>query len=602
MPCEETINLQPDAGETTLNLQSDGEAVLNLQSSNIVIGGGGVTVYDASWLFEENPCTEEHLAELIDAIETNTPIIIRQGSESDYQLFSMTVMLYSENEVGVAATLSMTEEIEGEPSLAIAAPTFIVDRSTREVSLSVGSFSQADVDAAIASKADYGFYGIIDGTSTNPTDGAALTAGVYKADESKATSYINLPMEDGTTKRQSVQRGGIVIRTAARLIIFATQNLMYQYDTSNRYFYEPESFIESTLRRESEDGYAYLNLITPPSNYLITDPIVYLEGELNNSDIQHSRIVFTVSDEITDSNQFELLLTHSSGEDIVWQNGEVPVPKAGETWILEAFGRYVEAIRFTGTAATLSYNALADKPVITYTGTTIESRVVTHTPTNTTIEGTKPIGNYGPFNYIPLDMSGYTTSGANRALLPEDHLPDGAYVVTASGWMRLGTQTKQLQPGHIMFWDSTSGELDIIGYNACEYWGYDAQNDEWSGGYFTTQDDVQYMIDEAIGSGWSSTTSGQFIVESKENGYYMFNYSSTTGTTRRLRINVQGTNEFYYPYNGTILVKSDVGVMMLGRYNLWFAYNGTNYDQPIDLTTIQSQLDALDARITALGG
>lgn len=152
-----------------------------------------------------------------------------------------------------------------------------------------------------------------------------------------------------------------------------------------------------------------------------------------------------------------------------------------------------------------AYNDTTGKPAITHTVATIENRVVTLSEVTTTVENTQALLNYGAFNFIPLDMSSYTAGNSQRALLPETHLPYGVYIVTEPGWMRLGNETKNLEIGTLIYWYD-SGELDIIGYNACEYWGYDSQNDEWSGGYFTTIDDVEYIVAEKIGWAISNST------------------------------------------------------------------------------------------------
>lgn len=599
---EETINLQPDAGETTLNLQSDGEETLNLQNSDIILGGGGLSVYDASWLFTENPCTEEHLAELVDAVESNTPIIVRQGNDSDHQTFSMTVTAYSSESISVAGVLSISEGSSEEVNLAIAAPTFTIDRSTREVTLTVGELDLNEIMQAIADKADYGFYGVISGTATSPTDVTTLANGVYKADDTKANSYVSLPMDDGTTKRQTLPRGAIAIKTVSRFIVLGTQNLMYQYDSGNQYYYQPDPFIEATIRRETQEGDISLGQVGSPNVYLVTDPVVSLSATLTTADNQHTRITFT-TDSTVQPEDFYLEIDHADGDPILWQDGKAPTLMPGETWMFEVNGHNIEPLRFSDTAIVdvISYNDLSDKPQITYTGATVNNRTVTQATVTEPVQSTKPIGSYGPFNYIPLDMSSYTAGSATKALLPETHLPSGAYVVTVPGYMRLGSDNKLLQAGHIVFWDTDSGELDLLGYNACEYWSYDSSEDTWDGGYFTTSSDVEYMIAEKLPN-WVKVSSGAFVVRNRENGYYTFSYSSASGTTRRITISVNGTNTYYYPYNDTLLIKSENGVLMLGRYNLWFAYNGADYNTPIDLTTIQSQLDALDARITALGG
>lgn len=753
----------------------------------------GSAVYDASWLFEENPCTAVHLAELVDALENNTPIVVRQADGDGYQTFTMTVTDYSDDTISVSAVLSLSEQSGDDVNLFIAAPTFTIDRTTREVSLLVGSLDAQAIWQAIDGKV--GFTGYITGTNASPTDGASLAPGIYRASESQNTSYVSLPMENGTTKRQSVAKGGIVIRTVSRLIVLGTQNIMYQYDTGNQYFYEGEPVVESVIRRDYsvEGGYATLGVIAPPNTYYITSPINSLEAELNTGDTGHTRITFTVEDGIS-SGDFYLDITHSSGEDVIWSNGVVPEPAEGETWIFEVYGKTVEAIRFSDTpggggsvawaditgkptnvsywtndagyitsaalptnvsdltndagyitssvnnlanyytqtqvnnmfnslptiptatsdltndsgfittadlpiattssvgmvqvgtglsidqngvlsatgggggsvawnditgkpsdvsywtndagyitladlpsvptktsdlvndsgfittsalsnyytksetytqaevnglfnglstvASTGDYDDLTDKPQITYTGTTITDRVVTQNTVTEPISGTKPIGSYGPFNYIPLDMSSYTSSAASRSLIPENHLPDGFYVVTASGYMRLGSDTKILKPGTLLYW--FENELYILGYNACEYWYYDPDNDEWGGGYFTTQEDVEYIIDQK-GLKWVDVASGAFLVRNRDDGYYTFSYSSASGTTRRITISVNGTNTYYFPYNDTALIKSESGVLMLGRYNLWFAYNGTDYNAPVSIAAAFTGTDGVTA-------
>lgn len=147
---------------------------------------------------------------------------------------------------------------------------------------------------------------------------------------------------------------------------------------------------------------------------------------------------------------------------------------------------------------TEDYNELTNKPVIAHSTTSVSNRIVTVNTTNTTIQSTQNVDAYIGFNFIPLDMSSYTSGAANKALLPKTHLPYGVYIVTNPGYMRLGTDQKKLEVGTLVYWYD-SGDLYLIGYNACEYWSYDSKNDEWSGGYFTTTDDVDYAIEEKIG-------------------------------------------------------------------------------------------------------
>ena len=360
--------------------------------------------------------------------------------------------------------------------------------------------------------AEYGFTGIITGTSANPTDGVTLANGTYLADPSKATSYINLAMEDGTTRRQSAPKGSVIIRTAGRLIVLGTQNLMYSYNTSLHYFYEPESFVEAYVRVIATDEYADIGTLSSPNNKVVIGDIYSLEGVINTGETSHARVIFKVVDDLQ-GEPFEYNITASDDEPILYENGVVPEFKQGVTYILEFYGHNCEIFGFSDTpvADVVNYNDLSNKPVISHKTTSIASRTVTVGTTNTTIQGTQAIDTLAGFQFIPLDMSEYTSGAANKALLPETHLPAGVYIVTAPGYMRLGSDTKLLDVGAIIYWRGieAGGELDLMGYNACEYYGYDSQNDEWSGGFFTTEDDVNYIIAEKMG--WTinnSTVSG----------------------------------------------------------------------------------------------
>ena len=156
--------------------------------------------------------------------------------------------------------------------------------------------------------------------------GATLSNGVYKADESKSSVYISLPMEDGPTKKQTVQKGGIVIRTAGRLIVFATQNLMYQYDTSNHYFYEPESFVESYVRIEANSEYADIGTLAPPNNKIVIGDIYSLDGEINTGTTGHARLIFKVVDDLQ-GEPFEYNIVSADSDDIIYENGIIPNPQ-----------------------------------------------------------------------------------------------------------------------------------------------------------------------------------------------------------------------------------------------------------------------------------
>lgn len=382
-------------------------------------------------------------------------------------------------------------------------------------------------------KADYGFYGIISGTSANPTDGVSLTTGVYKADESKATSYISLPMDDGTTKKQGVQKGGIVIRTTSRLIVMATQQIMYQYDTVNQYFYEGVPIVESVLLREPADGMMEIGTASPPNTYYVTEPIYYLDATINTGQTGHTRITFTV-DSTVEEGDFELYLYDSEGNDLIYEDGAFPVPKAGETWILEFYGNTCEALCFKATdgkskedllkqfmrrnSNQIYYPDVDGKPnfsIQTAAGNAEDNRNVNITNSDVYLSSFHNLQYYGiNGTMIPLDLSLYNVSASQQAnqLQPNTQLPDGVYYVTNQGRLHIGTAdigSYLAKPGEMIFKDGT--ELIILGYYAACYFTWNNTDQAYEGGYFTTTLDVESMLedyDKGMTVSKSSTATG----------------------------------------------------------------------------------------------
>lgn len=235
------------------------------------------------------------------------------------------------------------------------------------------------------------------------------------------------------------------------------------------------------------------------------------------------------------------------------------------------------------------YDDLQDKPAINYTEAVFNSdtRAITLQSTSETIAGAKTSEEYGIIDFIPLDLTPYDTSTKANQLQPHTQLPDGVYFTTAPGKIYLGdTESYTCQEKEIIYQMENQNVLVILGSYGAAYWNWNNNEQKYEGGFFTTYDDVDSMIQDAIGNSWTSITSGAFIVADRDNGYYLFNYASSSGTLRRIRIDVEGTVSNYYPYDGTVLIKSDTGVIMLGRYNLYFEYDSTNdyYKQPVDIT------------------
>lgn len=382
-------------------------------------------------------------------------------------------------------------------------------------------------------KADYGLTGIISGTSANPTDGATLPNGVYKASDTQNISYISLPMEDGTTKKQSVQKGGIVIRTTARLEIYATQILMYQYDTSNQYFYPAESLVESVLRREFVDGIAELGTISPPNTYYLTLPISYLTATVNTGNAGHTRITFTVANEIAEGD-FELNLTDTEGNALIYKDGATPKPVSGETWILEFYGNTCEPICFKTTdgksredllkqfmrrnSDQIYYPSIDGKPNVSIMAAKgyEQDRKVGLEAENITFTNFENWTYYGIPNFIPLDLSLYNTNTRTNMLQPYTQLPDGDYWVKNPGKIWLGKESYELIGKEYIHKKGTV--LTIWGGEyACAYYAWNATDKIYEGGFFTTyQDLVDYISEQGFEKGYTitrqTTATGSIII------------------------------------------------------------------------------------------
>lgn len=101
---------------------------------------------------------------------------------------------------------------------------------------------------------------------------------------------------------------------------------------------------------------------------------------------------------------------------------------------------------------------------------------------------------YGIPNYIPLDLSLYNTNTRANMLHPYTQLPDGDYWVKSPGKMWMGNENYELNGRELIH--KRGLELAIIGGDyACAYYAWDSTDEVYKGGFFTTQTDVQDMID-----------------------------------------------------------------------------------------------------------
>lgn len=153
-----------------------------------------------------------------------------------------------------------------------------------------------------------------------------------------------------------------------------------------------------------------------------------------------------------------------------------------------------------------NYSALSGIPKINvkktqYNETTKAIEIV---PEDVEINGTQNLEHYGLTDVYLVDLSNYTNKSPFD---PHLHLPTtGWYYVSGEGHMELGSYTYTCPIGMILRWIPDGQELDIYGYNCAEYHYWDAEKEEWGGGYFTTLEDVDYEIESKLG--WEVKSNG----------------------------------------------------------------------------------------------
>ena len=112
-----------------------------------------------------------------------------------------------------------------------------------------------------------------------------------------------------------------------------------------------------------------------------------------------------------------------------------------------------------------------------------------------TLSDYKVLISYGIANFVLLDLSPYKTSTKVNQLHPYTQLPNGTYFVTGQGNIYISNaETYGATPGEIIYKDRTA--LVVIGLYGCVYYGYNTDTEEYEGGYFTTEADVQYMLED----------------------------------------------------------------------------------------------------------
>lgn len=145
-----------------------------------------------------------------------------------------------------------------------------------------------------------------------------------------------------------------------------------------------------------------------------------------------------------------------------------------------------------GDPGTTNYNELTDKPKIQYTKLEKqEDNTLKQVNVTTTLEETKDLSDLGIKQFIPLNLSSYTS---RHKLDIYNELPDGLYVVSATGYVDLISTSDIFEEGTIVY--KTSDNLILMSNSGNYFYYWDEE--QYKGGNYVAFDEMESSIEEAL--------------------------------------------------------------------------------------------------------
>lgn len=183
-----------------------------------------------------------------------------------------------------------------------------------------------------------------------------------------------------------------------------------------------------------------------------------------------------------------------------------------------------------GDPGTTTYSELSDKPQIQYKALEENENVLQQINKTVTLEDIKNLIDLGIYQFIPFDMSSYTSS---NKLNPHTDLPDGLYVVTSGGTIDVIADSWDLEVGSRIF--KNGDYLSLLTDVGDMFYYYDSSTNTYIGGFYVNSSDMDstiqsYLLDYILKPKVKRTSVTSFVTKLEDNN--MYRVIPTNGVTK----------------------------------------------------------------------
>lgn len=141
----------------------------------------------------------------------------------------------------------------------------------------------------------------------------------------------------------------------------------------------------------------------------------------------------------------------------------------------------------------ITYSKLSDKPQIQYKALEENENVFQQINKTVTLEDIKNLIDLGIYQFIPLDMSPYTS---RNKLNVHEKLPDGLYIATSKGIIDVISDFWGVSEGSIFIKNNDNLSLFLDVGNL--YYAWNTSTKEYEGGYYVSVSEMETSIEEAL--------------------------------------------------------------------------------------------------------
>lgn len=192
----------------------------------------------------------------------------------------------------------------------------------------------------------------IDNASATRIDVSSLNRGIYCVKPSNHFAYFSIPKADGTSENYSLANGGLLCKTANRVIFLGAISKVYAFDTTNDTYSDAQPIVELVHHINDTEGEGYIDAeLNTGYRYVVDDELEALSITINFTE-GHTSIVFTVETGYT--NFYFSISDISGGSNFLFANGSIPTWEAGKTYECDIQDNRVAIVPFSAIPVTLS--------------------------------------------------------------------------------------------------------------------------------------------------------------------------------------------------------------------------------------------------------